>query len=251
MKNRYKLPFSFLLLFTVLFVNAQTADEIISKYVDAVGGKKKILSIKSVKKAFSSDNEIAGSGSVTIVEEVGARSEMKSGLFGTSTSIVNKKKGWTITQTPFDEKPEIKEMEEIDRSLAFPKTYMDIDELLPWENLTSYLRYGSSQYNNAELIGKETIDGKECFKLKVKSSVALEHWYFDSNTGHCVRVENITKKDEKSTSRFSDFRANADGITLPYKEEMIGKDGKIIMTITYSEFETNVKVDKSIFTYKP
>jgi hypothetical protein len=249
MKNRYKLPFSFVLLLTTIFVQAQTADEIVAKYFDAIGGKKKLTSIKSVKKTYTTDNEISGSGTLTVVEDVGARVEVKSGLFGTNTNIVNKKKGWSIIQTPFDEKPEIKEMSETDRSLAFPRTYMEVDEHMPWNNLTSILRYGTSKYNTAELIGKETIVGKECFKLKVTSAVDLENWWFDASTGYCVRQQDLRDK-EAGPIRFSDYRANADGIMMPYKMEVFGKDGKVLITTTFTDFETNVKVDKDLFTYK-
>lgn len=246
MKN-YKLPFSFLFLFITLFVQAQTAEEIIDKHIEVVGGKKKLTSLKSVKRVFTTDNSLGGSGSVIMVVDQGARVESEM-LFGTTLSIVNKKKGWTIINTPLNEKPEIKQMSETDRSLSFPGIDLDIDKVLPWNIITSYIRYGASKHITLTLLGKETIDGKECFKVKIKYT-KTETWYIDSNTWHLVRVEKGV--NDPVVSRYSEFRKDANEILLPYKEEVFGSDGKVLMTITNSEFETNIKVDKSTFTYKP
>lgn len=246
MKN-YKLPFSLLFLFITLFAQAQTAEEIIDKYIEVLGDKKKLTSLKSAKRVFKTDNELGGSGSVIIVVGQGARVESEM-LFGTSLSIVNKKKGWTIINTPLSEKPEVKEMNEADRSLSFPSVDLDIDKILPWDIISSYIRYGASRHTTLTLLGKETIDGKECFKIKIKY-VNTETWYIDSNTWHLVRVEK--GGSDPVVSRYSEFRKDANEILLPYKEEVLGKDGKVLMTITNTEFETNIKVDKSTFTYKP
>jgi hypothetical protein len=248
MKNKYKLSFSFLFLLTTLFVQAQTAEEIIDKHVEVLGGKKKLTAIKSVKRVFKTDSEFAPGGSAIMAVDQGARVESQT-LFGTSLVIVNKKKGWSIIQTPLDEKPEIKEMNETDRSGAYPSIDLDLDKVFPWSIITSYIRYGSSKHISFTLLGKETVDGKECFKLKIKY-VSSETWYIDGNTWNLVKVEGGTR-DEPTITRYSEFRKDANGILLPYKEEAIGKDGKVLITSTNSEFETNIKVDKSVFTYKP
>jgi hypothetical protein len=249
MKNKYKLPFSFLFLLSVFFTHAQTAEEIINKHLDAVGGKKKITSIESVKKVFQTDNEITGSGSIVMVEGVGARSESK-GLFGTSIQIVNKKKGWSVVQTPLDDKAEVKELSETDRSLAFPGINLDLDEMFHWDNLMSYVRYSSLKYYTMTLLGKENVAGKECFKLKIKYDLKTETWWVDGSTWYLVQRE-LGSGADATTIRYSDLKKNSDGLTLAYKEEIIGKEGKVLVTSTISEFETNFKVDKSIFTYKP
>ncbi|HEX2630820.1 MAG TPA: hypothetical protein VHM26_17515 [Chitinophagaceae bacterium] len=248
MKNRYKLPFSFLFLFTVLFVQAQTADEILTNHINALGGKEKLTSLKSVKRVFKTDNELAGGGSVILVEGQGARIESES-LFGTSLTVANKKKGWTIVKTPLDDKAEVKEMDETDHSLLFPDMYTDIEEVLPWKIIASYIRYGPSKYTTVTLMGKENVSGKECFKIKIKY-IDSETWYIDSNTWLLVQMQKGSG-DEATTVRYSEYRKDANGILLAYKEEMLGKDGKVLVTTTTSEFETNIKVDKSIFTYKP
>lgn len=249
MKNKYKLAFSFVFLLTVLFAQAQTAEEIINKYVETLGGQKKLTTIKSVKKVFKTASELGeGGGSVIMAEAQGARMESQT-LFGTSLTIVNKKKGWSIIQTALDDKPEVKEMDESDRSSSFPSIDLDIDKIFPWTNIMSYVRYGASKHISFTLVGKETVDGKECFKLKIKY-VSTETWYIDSNTWNLVKVESGTT-DNPTIIRYSDFRKDANGILLPYKEEVIYKDGKVLVTSNISEYETNIKIDKSVFTYKP
>jgi hypothetical protein len=57
------------------------------------------------------------------------------------------------------------------------------------------------------------------------------------------------KKNEKTVRDFSDFRRNAHGCIFPYKETILGNDGKALVTTTYSEFETNFKADKNMFNY--
>jgi hypothetical protein len=247
MKNKYKLPFSFLFLFTVLFVQAQTAEEIIDKHIEVLGGKKKLTSIKSVKRVFKTDSELAGGGSMIMVLEQGARVESET-LFGTTLVITNKKKGWSIVNTPLSEKPEITEMSETDRYLAFPNVSSDLENVLPWKIITSYVRYGASKHITLTLLGKEKIADKECFKVKIKY-VNTETWYIDSKTWYLVRVDK--GESDPVVSHYGDFRKDGNEILLPYKEEVFGTDGKKLMTITNSEYETNIKVDKSVFTYKP
>ena len=58
-------------------VKAQTADEVIDKYVTALGGKEKILSLKSVKKVGSLNVQGMDVGlTITRVQGVGSRNDI-------------------------------------------------------------------------------------------------------------------------------------------------------------------------------
>lgn len=246
MKQLMILP---LLLCTAFSAIAQTPIEIINQHIEAIGGRKKILDMKSIKTAYKYDNEFLGSGSLQLVLDVGAKIEART-MLGNMTTIVNKKKGWSIYSLTEEDKPTVEELSSTDRSLQFPSVYIDMEEQLYNEELVSYARYnGESKYTKAELQGRETVNNRECYKIKVNDDGDITTWFIDVQTYYCLKKIEKNDKKELVSTEYSDFRKNADGCTFPFVEKTYS-EGKLLLTNTYSEIETNYKVDKSQFTYK-
>ena len=235
-------------LIAVCTLSAQTADEIVTLHVRSIGDLKKLGKIKSLKTVFSTDNEILGYNSSIFVAEVGSRVETKT-LFGNTVEITNKNNGWTVYRMTAESAPEVEEMSGVDHTLTFPSINHNVQKLLESNILISYAMYGfDKRYTKVEVAGKETVQERPCYKLKVTYSGDTEDWYIDTETGHCLKK---TKKNEEGNwtdLQFSDFKTNQDGLVFPYEVKLY-TDDKQVMAITYSEYETNIKADKSLFTY--
>jgi hypothetical protein len=247
MQNKLRVAFLFLLLSVTLFTNAQTVDEILTNHVEAIGGKTKLLSTKSIKTVFKSDSEFAGSGAVFIVQGEGYKIESKSAL-GHMTNIINKKKGWKVYRFAEGDAPTVEELTESDRVLAFPSTLPDVWGAMPTGVALCYLYFTKSNEYSATLLGKEMVDGKECFAVEMKKLANKQTLYIDSKTWYCIKRK--TKGEEfDEIIMYEDFRKNEDGCILPYVAKSIDSKGKQFMTVTFSLYETGVRPEKEDFTY--
>jgi hypothetical protein len=160
-------------------VFGQTADAVIAKYIDAMGGKDKLTSIHSVYQegvaVMANGNEI-DSKSWKVQGQL-YRQEINFGM-GSVIVIVTPKQGWSSSPRSggsFKELPP--------DMLQAAQMQMD-----PAGPLVDYAAKGSK----AELIGKDTINGNECWLVDLTLSNGHEIKYsFDAKTGYIDR-ETIT-----------------------------------------------------------
>ena len=95
MKKVQMCLFAVAAMMSIQSVKAQTADEVIDKYLTALGGKEKILSLKSVKKVGSLNVQGMDVGvTVTRVQGVGSRNDISVPGMGEGFQVVNPMKGW-------------------------------------------------------------------------------------------------------------------------------------------------------------
>ena len=226
-----------LLLLAVLAVtgfqaNAQTADEVVDKYVTAMGGKEKLASLNSVK--MSGSMNVQGTDialTITKTHMVGMRLDID--IMGTSNyQLGNTKEGWVFM--PIQGMSAPVQMEE-DQFKSF-STQLDVQGAL-----FNFKEKGST----VELAGKETIDGSEAYKLKVTyKSGKVSHFFIDTKSNFLVKTSSMVEvngTEMESANSFSDYKQNADGYWFPYAStNMQG-------AITFDKIETNVKVDESIY----
>ena len=147
-----------LLLLAVLAVtgfqaNAQTADEVVDKYVTAMGGKEKLASLNSVK--MSGSMNVQGTDiALTITKTHMAGMRLDIDIMGTSNyQLGNTKEGWVFMPIQGMSAPVQMEEEQF-KSFS---TQLDVQGAL-----FNFKEKGST----VELAGKETIDGSEAYKPK-------------------------------------------------------------------------------------
>ena len=215
-------------------VKAQTADEVIDKYVTALGGKEKILSLKSVKKVGSLNVQgMDVSVTVTRVQGVGSRNDISVPGMGEGFQVVNPIKGWDFMPFMGQASPEEVSVDKLKSSFSL----LDIQG-----SLVNYKEKGSQ----VEMSGKEKVENAECYKLKLTDKQGvISTLFIDSKSNYLIKSIITAKSsngDINTELSFGDFKKTEEGYIFPFSEVM--ERGTIIFT----SIETNKPIDEKIFT---
>jgi hypothetical protein len=217
---------------SVATLHAQTVDEIIGKHIDAIGGKdawKKINSIKMTGSVTMQGTDI--SITMTAVNGKGTRMDITLGGMN-GYSFVTPTEGWMFMPFNGQQKPEALTADQIKDSQ---------EELDTQGELIDYKLKG----HTVELLGKEDVEGTECWKVKVTlKSGKVKTDFFDPTSFYLLREVSKQKADgqeHEQTANFSNFQKLPEGITVP----MTIGSGMGDMVI--KKIEINTKVDESIF----
>ena len=213
-------------------LRAQTADDIINKHINAIGGAdawKKVNSIKMTSSVTMQGTDIPII--VTAVQNKGARMDMT--MMGMSGySFTTPTEGWTFMPFGGQQKPE---------ALTPDQVKNGQDELDLQGALIDYKLKGYT----AELIGKEDVEGTECWKVKLNmKNGKVKTEFIDPDSYLLIReVDKVTVdgKEQESTTDFSNFQKLPEGITMPMS---IGSGmGQMVI----KKIEINIPVADSLF----
>jgi hypothetical protein len=205
---------------------AQSADEVISKYITTIGGQDKLKSIKGVKMDMSV-NAQGMEIPVEMVQLTGGKMYVKINLQGKEITQMASD-GKTIWNTNFRTmKAEKSDAEATANAILSNNDFPD-----------ALLDYKAKGYA-AEFVGKETKEGTECFKVKfTKKPVTVDgvkmddisYYYFDTENYLPIATETEIKqgpmKGQKSVSTMSDYQ-EVDGMYFPFSMNMMGQEMKI------------------------
>lgn len=216
--------FLFSIVSTPLF--AQNADEIITKYINTIGGAEKLKALKGIKMELSV-NAQGMDIPVELVQITGGKMYVKINLQGKEITQMASD-GNTVWSTNFmtmkAEKSDAETTENTKLSNAdFPDALLD---------------YKAKGYA-AEYVGKETKEGTECYKVKfTKKPITIDgvktdditYYYFDTENSLTIATETEIKqgpmKGQKSVSTMSDYQ-EVDGIYFPFSMNQGGQEMKI------------------------
>jgi hypothetical protein len=200
MKNLVLFGLLVLFLVAAQFTSAQTVDDIINKYIDARGGKDKLDSIKSIYMEGTREmmgNEIA----VRVTKEQGKLSRTEFDLGGTTGFVlITDKEAWTYIPMRSPTPTKLP-----DDAVASMQTELDIPG-----PLVDYAAKG----NKVELIGKDTLDGNENYKIKLTTNTGKEITYWIDTKTYLVN-----QTSQKGGGMFGGGRKNGDDeVTVIYKD---------------------------------
>jgi hypothetical protein len=214
-------------------LSAQTADEIVSKYVAAIGGKDAISQVKSVS-IGSSVSMMGGENpsTTTIVDGVGYKSETE--INGTKiVQCFTDKGGWIVNPMAGDTS-----------ASAMPDDLYNTGkgQIFVGGPLYDYAAKGSK----VELLGKEG----SAYKIKLTSKEGVESTYFIDSTSYFV-TSLISKgkmqdQDVTITTRLSDYRKTELGYVVPYAID-VDLGGQFQLTIAVKKVELNKTIDPAVF----
>lgn len=212
---------------------AQTADEVVAKYVAAMGGAEKINSTNSVK--MEGSLSVQGMDipiSQTVLNKKGMRLDID--VMGTTGyQVANTSKGFRFFPFQGDTEPVEMSAEEF----ALAKDRMD---------LTNEYLNAKELGNKLEFVGKEDVDGAPAYKLKLTKANGKEVMaFFDEKTAFLVRTvskENINGSEMEITSTNKDYKQTAEGFWYPHTIE-----SSVQGTISFSKITVNSAVDEKIF----
>ncbi len=227
-------------------LHAQTADEIITKYEAAMGGREKLGSIRSV---YLEGVSVMGNGNeltshITKVNQQLYRTEVQFGGMGNFTMIVTDKDGWISNPRnggAFEAMPAeaVKSMQ---------------PELDLGGNLSNYAAKGSK----AELAGRDTVNGISCYLLKLTLANGNDIYYaIDPNTYYVVREkrkatgmmgrrgggQDAPAADGMMVIEYSDYQKTPEGYVFPYSIKRPGMGGSMMI----EKLEVNQPVDPKKF----
>jgi len=214
-------------------LSAQPVDEIVNKYIEALGGKEKLLSIKTIKMEGSLGVQGLEVGvTVTAVHMVGTRTDIAVPGMGEGFQIVNTTTGWNFM--PFQGQASPQEITDAQHKAS-------VNQLDVHGVLVNYSEKG----HQVELLGKEMIEGAECYKLKVVNKEGkIYTLYIDTKTYY--RVKSITNSpgaggETETATTYSDFKKTPDGYVFPFTQSNARG------TILFTSIEVNKPVNESIF----
>jgi hypothetical protein len=227
-----------LLLLFVIGAQAQSADEILAKYIKTVGGMEKIDAVKSLRRT---GKVIAGGGfEIPIVEENKRPNMFRQditiqGLVG--TSAYDGKNGWKIQ--PWQGKKDAETMGEGELKAAIEEADFD-------GPLINYKAKG----NKVEFAGMDEVEGDDTYKLKVTLANGETRYYF-MDTEYFVPIKIETKRivrgaEVEFETVLGDYKEVA-GWYVPYSIEVGGKGSQFKQKIVYDKIEANVPLDESRF----
>jgi hypothetical protein len=228
---------SILTLFASQLVSAQTADELVGKYIDAIGGKDQISKVNTMYTEGSLD-VMGGTGTIkhTFLAGKGAKDEID--VQGTAvTMCVTDSAGWSINPMTGNYNAEYMPPEQYKASK---------DGIYIGGPFVDFAQRGYK----LELAGQVTIGSISANKVMVTSPDSVTtQYFFDPETGYLIQMvqtSNMGGQAMDITVGFSDYRKTDAGISVPYKIET-NYGGQFFLTETVTKVDINQPVDPAIF----
>ncbi len=211
---------------------AITLDDIVNRHITALGGREKLLSLKTLR--MTGTLNVQGTDvliTLTKSHLIGSRFDIT--VMGSANyQIVTTAKGTLFMPVQGMDEP----TEMPDEQYKVGQTQLDIQS-----SLLDYRAKGTS----VELLGTEKVDGEDNFKLKLTFRNGIVTNYFISSKNYLItkatgkRTINGELTDIETT--YSNYKKNADGYLFAYTS------GGVQGETNYDKIETNIAVDPAIF----
>jgi hypothetical protein len=214
-------------------MQAQTADEVIDKYITAIGGKAKWKQVNSMK--MEGQIEVQGIEipfTMQAVNNKGARVDAE--FQGNKIiDITTPTQGWA--QNPMAGKTTL-------QPITADELKLKLDNLDLQGAFIDYKEKGST----VEALGKDEEEGNEYFKIKMVTKNKIETTYFfDLKTNLIYKQESMVTQqgqDIKQTIKNLDYQDTDFGVKMPFKIDQ----GAFMMVV--KKVITNPVVDEKLFT---
>jgi outer membrane lipoprotein-sorting protein len=229
----------FIFLLTPMFAFAQTADDIIAKYVEARGGLAKIKSIQSERMRGTLMFAPGIEGPFLVERERPYKMRMEVSFRDQTLIRVydGKSSGWIYN--PFAANASVEAMSE-----------NDLRNILDEADFEGPFIDYKAKGNQLEYAGKTDVEGKPAYKIKLTNKGGdVSYFSFDASTFFLVRWQGNRKTGDKEVpweSYFRDFR-EIDGLQYPFLVESSAPGTDQVQKIMADKIEVNVTISESRF----
>jgi carboxyl-terminal processing protease len=199
--------------------NARLAKQIVSRYIETIGGEATILKIKTRVATGTVELPMDLEGTVEIYEAAPNRSSMIMNLkgFGTIQTTFDRNGSWI--QDP------VRGYMQLSTQGSTADTFHRELELL-------------RQVNSVRFESKEKVGDEECFVLvETLAGHVINRFYFSVLTGLLVRQNNQYLEDYREI----------DGLKIPFVARQEGILGRLSTVVRLKEVKHNVAIDESKF----
>jgi hypothetical protein len=211
-----------------------TADQIIEKYVQALGGKAAIekLNSRSSKASFEIP-AMGASGTVEAYEKAPNKTVAIITIpgFGVIREAYDGKVGWA-------EDPTMGLREKSGGELADARLEAEFYKPIKLKQL----------FPTMTVKGKEKVGDKEAYVIEAKPAEgSVEKWYFDTQTGLLIRqdAERETPQGKVPSETYMDNYKEVDGVKLPHSVRIVNP--MFTLEMKMEEIKHNVAVDDAKF----
>jgi outer membrane lipoprotein-sorting protein len=220
-------------------VAAQTADEIVKKAIEARGGVAKLKAVQSER--ITGRITFARGEEGVFVVELKRPLKMHVEISVEGQKIVRvydgKSSGWMLN--PFLGTKEVQ-----------PMTPEDLKNISDESDFDGPLVDYKAKGNQIELVGKESLDDKPVYRLKLTNKNGEARFYFlDASSFLLVKWEGVRKSGEQELpweSYFSDFQ-EVHGIRFPFRIDQGSPGTELKQTLTAEKIEIDPQIDDSRF----
>jgi outer membrane lipoprotein-sorting protein len=225
------------LLFACL-AQAQTADEIIAKNIQARGGEDKLKSFQTVR--ITGKLTMGGFHAGYLQEtKRGNKVREEFVIQGMAQTVAyDGKTAWQVS--PFEGRKDPDLLSEDDRKSLVEDADMD-GQLVDYKN----------KDHRAEYLGHDSVEGTDCYKIRLTlSNGDARVYYIDTDSYLELKVE--TERKIRGTVHYEEVLygdyERVNGVYFPMALEMGAKGDTQHQKITVEKIETNIPVDDSKFT---
>jgi hypothetical protein len=241
-KTYKKAFFLFLFFLSSLYIYAQTADEVIKKYVEFIGGEKEWKSVRTlitsgeytyggVAFPFKAYGKAPNLYKFTVTLNGKYYAQAFDGRSGWKIDVFN---GETAPAL-LNGKPALAMANEADVDLE--------DALIDYKN----------KGHQATMEGKDSVQGKLCFKIKfIRKNGEAETYYLEEKTAELLMKKATAKNPELGGAAlmifYSDYR-NVNNIKIPFKK-IVKTEDQTILTINTTKAEINIVIEDKEFQWQ-
>jgi outer membrane lipoprotein-sorting protein len=223
--------------FSLSAVKAQTADEIVNKHIEAIGGAANWKKVNSMVQSGTMSIQGADITVVrTVVHTKGSRQDIS--LMGMNGyMIVTPTAGWNFLPFQGQTAPEPMTAEDLKQSQ---------DDLDAQGSLIDYKAKGHS----VELIGSEDVDGTDCFKLKISLKSGRSETMFIEKKGYTM-IKSVTSRSANGqemelTTTYSNYQKLPEGIVVPMSINVPLGPG-VNADFMIAKIEVNKTIEDAVF----
>jgi len=216
-----------------------TVDEIVTRYVAACGGLKKIRSIQTLRETGHLSAGPNREALVTRARKRPDRSRFEFTLQGvTNVFVSDGQHGWRMSPFVGDEEP-----------TPLPDTV--VAEAAEQGDIEGPLVDWKAKGHQVELVGREVVDGRDTYKLKLTlKNGAVRYEYLDVKARTRVRTEStrqVRGRPVQIETTFSDYKKTG-GVLFPRRIEVVAAGRPQRLSVTVDSIEVNPPLGDSLFT---